>query len=185
MTRGQAILLTMVLIPATAQAGHQRPRNATKKLDTLGITMLLADTGMNESSTGESTETWGGTLAAVGSSLAANMDVPLSLICNPADWALRNGERWDSVATADGAWLGAPAVLKNMLDLPTTSMTAGKALFGDFARGVAVVVRQELRLELVRWGKASYGSHLLAAYGRLQVYAMQPKALYRQLKTVA
>ena len=155
------------------------------KLDSLGITALLADAGLNESATGESTETWGGTLTAVGSALAANMDVPTALISHPADWALRNGQRWDSVTTADGAWLGAPAVLKNMLDLPTTSMTQGKALFGNFAAGVAVVVRQELRLELVRWGKPGYGSHLLAAYARMQVYAMQPAALYRQLKTVA
>ena len=60
-----------------------------------------------------------------------------------------------------------------------------EAIFGDFSRGVALVLRQELRLEVVRWGKPTYGSHLLAAYCRAQFYTLQGGALYRQLKTVA
>jgi hypothetical protein len=40
-----------------------------------------------------------------------------------------------------------------MADLATTSLTAGTALLGNFAQGLAFVVRSDLALEIVRFGK--------------------------------
>ncbi len=150
------------------------------KLDALAIAALLADSNIPDSATGEATDAWAGTVAAVGSMLGLDMDVPTAMICNPADFVARASE----LATGGGTWLGAPPALANMLDLPSTAMTVGKAILGDFAQGVGIGVRQELRLEVVRWAKSTSASHLLVAYARMQAYVLQPTALYRQLATV-
>ncbi|WP_097103973.1 hypothetical protein [Nitrosomonas ureae] len=71
-----------------------------------------------------------------------------------------------------------------MADLFTTSMTAGKSIMGDFEKGLLLGMRQELRLEIVRWHQPGSASHLLVAYLRGQFYVVQPAAMYRQLKTV-
>lgn len=150
------------------------------KLDTLALATLLADANIPDSVAGQATNTWAGIMAGVGSMMGLDMDVPTALICNPADYISRAGELSDT----GGNWLGAPPILANMLDLPTTTMTAGYALLGDFAKGVGVAVRQELRLEVVRWAKSTTASHLLVAHARMQAYTLQPNALYRQLATV-
>ncbi|SOD16877.1 hypothetical protein SAMN06297164_0828 [Nitrosomonas ureae] len=55
---------------------------------------------------------------------------------------------------------------------------------GDFEKGLLLGMRQELRLEIVRWHQPGSASHLLVAYLRGQFYVVQPAAMYRQLKTV-
>jgi len=150
------------------------------KLDTLGIATILADTSISDSSTGEDTETWAGTLAAVGSMLAADQDLPKALICGPGDFIARAGIIGDA-----GLWQGPPPVLKDMKDLFTSGMTDGTAVLGDFQAGFGIAVRQELRLEVVRFAKPTYASHVLVAYSRMQGYVLQPSALYIQQKTVS
>ena len=45
-------------------------------------------------------------------------------------------------------------------------------------------MRQELRLEIVRFAKPGSASHLLVAHMRAAGVVMQPKALFIQKKTV-
>jgi len=149
------------------------------KLDTLSLAVILADTSILDSSTGEDTETWAGTLTAVGSALAADQDLPKALICGPGDFIARAGIIGDA-----GLWQGPPPVLKNMQDLFTSSMSDGTAVLGDFQAGFGIAVRQELRLEVVRFAKPTYASHVLVAYARMAGYVLQPGALYIQKKTV-
>jgi len=150
------------------------------KLDQLSIAKILADTAIPDSSAGEDTETCEGTLAAVGTMLAANQEIPKALIAGPGDFIKRAGE----LSSDAGVWLGPPPVLKSMLDLPTSTVTDGTAILGDFALGFAIAVRMDLRLEVVRWGKPTAGSHLLVAYARMSGYVLQPGNLYKQKKTV-
>ncbi|SFF19707.1 phage major capsid protein [Nitrosomonas sp. Nm166] len=150
-----------------------------KKLDTLGITALLADTNIEESSVNQSTEEWSGLLAAAGSHIALNGDWPKAVISNASDYVLRVRQ-----VGGDGHWLGAPPNMIKTFDLFTNAMTAGKAILGDFEKGLLLAMRQELRLEVVRWQKPGSATHLLCAYMRAGFYTIQPKALFRQLKTV-
>jgi len=150
------------------------------KLDTLSIATILADATIPTSGAGENTASWAGVIAALGSMLAANQDIPTALICGPGDFAARAGE----LSSETLQYLGPVPVLATMLDLPTTSMSDGTAVYGGFAAGFGIAVRQELRLEVVRWGKAAYGSHLLVAYARMAGYVLQPNALYIQAASV-
>jgi len=77
-----------------------------------------------------------------------------------------------------------PPALAGMAELHTTSLTAGTALFGDFAAGCAVAMRQELRVEVVRHAKPTSASHLLVAHMRADGVVLQPGHLFKQLKTV-
>ena len=149
------------------------------KLDTVGITALLADADIEESASGMDPATWAGIVAATGAHLALNADLPSALICNAAEFNSRNSQ----TVTA-GEWLGRPQYLDGMADLFSTSMTAGKFLLGDFSAGLMLAVRQDMRLELVRWHGLSDATHCLVAYMRAQFYTVQPKALFRGLKTV-
>jgi HK97 family phage major capsid protein len=151
------------------------------KLDSLSIAKILADTAIPDSATSEPTDTWAGTLKAVGSMLAANQGLPKALICGPGDYIARAGE----LASTAGSWLGAPPVLKDMLDLETSGMTDGFAILGNFELGFGIAVRQALTLEVVRWGKPGYGSHILVAFARMAGYVLQPNHLYKQVDTVA
>lgn len=150
------------------------------KLDTLGLATILADGDIPTSGSSEATDAWAGTLAAVGSMLAANMDIPAACICGATDFITRAGE----LASTAGTWLGAPPVLAKMLDLPTTSMSDGFAVLGNFELGFGIAVRQELRLEVIRFAKPTYASHILVAYARMDGYVLQPNALYNQVDTV-
>ena len=151
------------------------------KLDTLSIATILADGTIPTSGAGEATDSWAGVIAALGSMLAANQDIPTALICGPGDFAARAGE----LSSETLQYLGPPPVLAKMLDLPTSSMSDGTAIYGGFAAGFGIAVRQELRLELIRWGKSTYGSHVLAAYMRAAPYTLQPNALYIQKASVS
>jgi len=150
------------------------------KLDALTITKILADTNIATSAAAEDCGTWAGTMAAVKSMLDADMDIPSAIIANTADYADRAAE----VAVANGVWLGAPPVLANMLDLFTTNVTTGTAILGDFAKGVAIAVRRNLQLEVVRFQAPTKATHLLVASARLEGYVLQPAALYIQKTTV-
>jgi hypothetical protein len=149
------------------------------KLDTVGITALLADADIEESASGQDPATWAGIVAATGAHLALNADLPGALICNAAEFNSRNSQ----TVTA-GEWLGRPQYLDGMADLFSTSMTAGKFILGDFSAGLMLAVRQDMRLELIRWNGLADATHALVAYMRAQFYTVQPKALFRGLKTV-
>ena len=150
------------------------------KLDQLGIAKILADTNIPTSSEAEATNDWAGVLKAVGSMLEADQEIPKAMICSPGDFISRASQ----VASSSGVWLGAPPALKDMLDLETSGMPGGTAILGDFARGFGIAVRHELRLELVRWGKPTYGSHVLVAFCRMAGYVLQPNHLYIAQSTV-
>lgn len=151
----------------------------SKKLDTLGITALLANTNIAQSSVSQNTEEWSGLLAAAGSHIALNGEWPKTVISNAGDYVLRVRQ-----IGGDGHWLGAPPNMIETLDLFTGSMPAGKAILGDFGAGLLLAMRQELRLEVIRWQNPGSASHLLCAYMRAGFYIVQPKALYRQRKTI-
>ena len=146
------------------------------KLDTLGIATILINASIPGSLIGEACSTWAGTMEAITSALGENQDIPVALIANAADFGARAAE----LGTANGNWLGAPPILKNMLDLPTTGMSVGTALFGNFTQGVAVAIRQDLQLEMLRFGKPTAASHYLMCTLRAQIFVLQPKALYIQ-----
>jgi len=55
---------------------------------------------------------------------------------------------------------------------------------GDFAKGVAIAVRRNLQLEVVRFQAPTKATHLLVASARLEGYVLQPAALYIQKTTV-
>ena len=84
------------------------------------------------------------------------------------------------LASTAGSWLGKPPVLAAMSEHPTTALSAGTGVFGDFARGFAIVARQQLRLEVVRFGKHKMATHILIAHARLGGVVLQPKQLFVQ-----
>jgi HK97 family phage major capsid protein len=156
------------------------------KTDSLCMTKLLADASILDSAAGESCATWAGTLAAIGSALAANQGLPKALICNPSDYIARHGLLAENKAGSEnvGGWLGTPELLKGMADLFSTGCTAGHAIFGDWARAFALAIRHDLRLEIVRWNDPSRASHLLIAHMRVDGFILQSGHLYHQKTTV-
>ncbi len=150
----------------------------SKKLDVLGIAALLADANIPESSVGHDTTKYAGVIAAAGEAIAADQDWPKAIISNAADYVARIGQ-----VAGDGHYLGAPPTMLETRDLFTSSMTADKALLGDFSKAVVLAMRQQMRLEVVRWQAPGSATHLLIAYMRGAFYTMQPKALFRQLTT--
>jgi hypothetical protein len=163
-------LLTMALAGAFAS-----------KLDVLGIAKLLADTNIPDSVGSEDPMLWGagGVMAAVSSALVLNQRLPSAHISAPADFINRAMQ----VASTSGSWLGKPSVLANMLELQTTGLTAGTALFGNFDEALAVALRSDLRVEVVRHAKPTSASHLLVAHMRADFVVLQAAKLYKQLKT--
>lgn len=189
--------LLVAEIPLTAELVEDSPnldlalRQAlagtfASKVDSLCMTKLLADSSILDSAAGEDCATWGGLLSAVGSSLAADMDLPKSLICNPADFVARHGLQAQNVAGTENVsgWLGVPEILKGMADLFATGMTEGHAIFGDWAKAFALAIRHDLRLEIVRWQDPGKASHLLVAHMRADGFVLQSGHLYHQKTTV-
>jgi HK97 family phage major capsid protein len=124
------------------------------KLDSLALATLLADTDIPHSAAGQDPALWAKVLEAVGSALALNQRVPSAHISAPADWIARASQ----LASTSGSWLGRPPALASMAELQTTGLSAGTALFGDFAAGFAVAMRSALTVEVVRFqrpGKAT------------------------------
>jgi len=181
----------VVLIPLTAELVQDSPNldallNAAlagafaAKLDALCIATLLADTAIAKSAVGQDPAVWAKVLEAVGSALALNLRLPGVHISAPADFIARAAQ----LASTAGSWLGKPPALANMAELQTTGLSAGTALFGDFARAFAFALRDDLRVEVVRHAKPTSHSHLLVATMRADGVVLQPGLLFKQLKTV-
>lgn len=150
------------------------------KLDALGIAKLIADSAIPKSAAGQDPAAWLKVLEAVGSAMALKQPVPPALVGAPADFIARASE----LASTAGAWLGKPPALSGMTEYSTTGITAGTAIFGDFARAVLLAMRSDIRLEVIRWKNTGKGQHALVAHARADYYIVQPGALYRMLKTV-
>ncbi|MDO8248947.1 MAG: phage major capsid protein [Rhodoferax sp.] len=151
------------------------------KLDALCIATLLADADIPKSLATQDPALWAKLLEAVGAALALNQRLPSAHISAPADFIGRAGQ----LASTAGMWLGKPPALAGMTELHTTGLTAGTALFGNFAEAFAIALRSELRVEVVRHAKATSGSHLLVAHMRADGIVLQPGKLFKQLKTIA
>lgn len=150
------------------------------KLDALAIATILADANIPTSAAGQDPAIWLKCLEAVAAAMAANQPIPASMIGNTADFIARASQ----LASTAGSWLGKPPALANMTEYPTTAVTAGTAIYGGFDRGFAIAMRQELRLEIVRFGKPTSASHVLVAHMRAAGVVLQPKRLFIQEKTV-
>ena len=152
-----------------------------EKLDLLSLTKLLSDELILESAAGQDPASWLGVLTAVSDAMAQKQKVPNSLIGAPADFISRSSE----LASTSGVWLGKPPALSGMSELSTSVISAGTALFGDFAKGVMTAIRSDLRIEVIRWAKTGKAQHAVVAHCRADGYVIQPGVLYRMLKTVA
>ena len=150
------------------------------KLDALCIATLLGDTNIPDSAAGQDPAVWAKLLEAVGAALALNQRLPSAHISAPADWIARASQ----LASTAGTWLGKPPALAGMAELHTTGLTAGTALFGNFAEAFAIALRSDLRVEVVRHAKPTSASHLLVAHMRADGVVLQPGHLFKQLKTV-
>lgn len=150
------------------------------KLDTLSLATILADAAVPKSAAGQDPALWLKCLEAIGAAMAAKQPLPMAMICNTADFIARASQQ----ASTAGSWLGKPPALANMAELPTTSLAAGTALYGGFEAAFMVVVRQELRLEVLRFADPGRYSHELVAHMRADGVLMQPKRLFKQLKTI-
>lgn len=183
--------LLAVLIPLTVELVADSPNldqvlttaltNAfAAKLDALSIAKLLADANIPKSAATQDPALWAKTLEAIGAALAVNQALPGSHISAPADFIARAGQQ----ASTAGSWLGKPPALASMREFFTTGLSAGTALFGDFAAGFAIAMREELRIEVVRHQKPTSAQHLLVAHMRADGIVIQPARLFKQLKTV-
>lgn len=183
--------LLAVLVPLTVELVQDSPNldellsvalagAFASKLDALCIATLLADANIPKSAAGQDPALWAKLLEAVGAALALNQRLPSSHISAPADFIARASQ----LASTAGMWLGKPPALSGMAELQTTGLTAGTALFGNFAAAFAIAMRSELRMEVVRHQKPTSGSHLLVAHMRADGIVLQPGKLFKQLKTV-
>jgi HK97 family phage major capsid protein/HK97 family phage prohead protease len=162
------VLLDMSIAAAFAQ-----------KIDTLSIATLLADSDIPKSAAAHDPVAWAGVLAAVGVAMAANQDLPTAWVGNTADFIARASQ----LASTAGSWLGKPPVLEGMVELPTTSISAGTAFIGGFPQGFAIAVRQTLEMELVRFQKVTSAQHVLVCTMRADGVVLQPDRLFKCLKT--
>lgn len=150
------------------------------KLDALCLATILADVNVPKSATGQDPAIWAKCLEAVTAALAAKQALPTAMITNATDFIARASQ----LASTAGSWLGKPPVLAGMTELPTTALAAGTALYGGFNDAFMVVTRQELRLEVIRFYDPGRYSHELVAHMRADGVLVQPKRLFKQLKTV-
>ncbi len=150
------------------------------KLDALCLATLLADTAIPKSGVAQDPASWQKTLEAVGTALGLNQALPPAHISAPADFIARAGQ----LASDAGTWLGKPPALSAMRELFTTTLNAGTAFFGDFENGFGTALRQELRIEVVRFAKPESVTHLLIAHMRADGIVLQPARLFKQLKSV-
>ncbi len=181
--------LLAVLIPLTTELVSDSPNldsvlnvaltNAfATKLDALCIATILADTNVPKSAAAHDPALWAKVLEAIGAALALNQDLPFAHIGTPANFISRAGQ----LAATAGSWLGKPPALASMRELFTSAMTADQAIFGDFAAGFAIAMREELRFEVVRHAKPTSASHLLVAHMRADGVILQPGRLFWQKK---
>jgi len=149
------------------------------KLDALTIAKLIADSAIPKSTATEDPAVWAKVLSAVGSAMGLDQGLPYAHISAPADFIARASQ----LASTAGSWLGKPPALGSMLELFTTGLSAGTAFMGDFRVGLLLAARSELRIEVIRWRAPGKAQHALVAHARMDGYVVQPKALYKQLKT--
>ena len=150
-----------------------------QKLNALCIATLLADVNIPKSAAAQDPNSWTKVLEAVSAALVLDQRLPEAHISAPADFMARA-----AALTTEGSWLGKPPVLSAMRELQTTGLTAGTALFGNFAEAFAIALRDELRVEVVRHAKPTSASHLLVAHMRADGIVLQPGKLFKQLKTI-
>lgn len=183
--------LLAVLVPLTVELVSDSPNldqlittalagAFAAKLDALSIAILLADANIPKSLATQDPALWEKVLEAVGAALALNQRLPVAHISASADFIARAGQ----MINTNNGWLGAPPVLARMLELQTSGLTAGTALFGNFAEAFAIALRSELRVEVVRHAKPTSGSHLLVAHMRADGIVLQAGKLFKQLKTI-
>ena len=144
------------------------------KLDSLGINAILNDGNIPDSLTDQTPSTWAGVLAAIGSAMALNQQLPLAHISNPADFISR------CQFYGDFGWLAKPQILENMIELTTTSVPVGYGILGDLSKSFAFGVRSDLQVEVIRFAKAKSYTHVLVCHLRAQGYVLQPGRLYVQ-----
>lgn len=152
-----------------------------QKIDTLSIATLAADTDIPKDTVAHDPNAWANVLASIGVAMAANQELPTAWVGNTADFIARASQ----LASTAGSWLGKPPVLEGMVELPTTSISAGTAYIGGFPQGFAIAVRQSLEMELVRFQKVTSAQHVLVCTMRADGVVLQPDRLFRCLKTVA
>ena len=150
------------------------------KLDALSLATILADGAVPTSIAGQDPAKWLECLAAIAAAMGVNQPLPSSMIGSAADFIARASQQ----ASTGGQWLGKPPALAGLTEYPTTNISAGTAIYGGFDRAFALALRQELRLEIVRFAKPGSASHLLVAHMRAAGVVLQPKALFIQKKTV-
>lgn len=151
-----------------------------QKLEALAIAKLVADANITQSAAGQDPALWAKVMEAISAAMAAGKPLPTAMISSAADFVARASQ----LASTSGNWLGKPPALAGMVELPTSNLAAGKGFFGDFSRGLMIAARSELRVEVIRWKNATKAQHALVAHARLDAYVVQPKALFRQLKTI-
>ncbi len=78
----------------------------------------------------------------------------------------------------------ASSTFQHDTEYPTTNVAAGTAIYGGFELGMGIAVRQESRIEMIRFSKPLKASHILIAYMRAEGVILQPKRLFLQKKTV-
>jgi hypothetical protein len=142
------------------------------ELDKIGVEKLLADEGIDNSS--DNPGTWPGVMAGLGEHLLNNGPFPTALVCHPSDWTARHS----ATASESGVWLGPPPALAGMLDLETSKMIYGTAVFGRFDLGLCLAIRSDLRIETLRFAKPGHVSHVLMVTMRAEFYVLQPAALF-------
>ncbi|MFZ4856316.1 MAG: phage major capsid protein [Desulfuromonadaceae bacterium] len=146
------------------------------KLDILCLATILANASIPKSAVAHAVTTWQGTMLAVAAALALNQNLPAFHISNSSDFMTRSGQ----LASTAGSWLGKPPVLAGMLELATTRVAAGTALLGNMAEAFAIITRQNLNLEVIRFQKPGSYSHLLVAHARMDGVVLQPNKLFIQ-----
>ena len=76
-----------------------------------------------------------------------------------------------------------PPALSGMVEFPTSVITEGTALYGGFAEAVIIGMRQDLRVEVLRFADAGRYQHEVIAHMRADGYVAQPGRLFKQLAT--
>jgi HK97 family phage major capsid protein len=149
------------------------------KLNALTLATILGTAAIPKSTVAHATATWQGTMLAIGAAMAAKQPLPTALIGNAADFVARASQ----LASTAGSWLGKPPALSGMTEYPTPAIAAGLAVLGGFSRGLLLAVRQEMRLEVVRFADPGRYSHELIAHMRADGYVTQPASLFVQKLT--
>lgn len=152
------------------------------KIDQLSFTKILGDAAIPTSAVGQDPSLWAKCLEAIGALMGNLVYQPLpgAMITSHLDFIARASQ----LASTAGSWLGKPPALAGLSEYPTPALAAGTAIFGGFDTAFAIAIRQEMRLEVVRWNKPGKATHLLVAHMRAEPMVLQPNRLFIMKKTV-